>query len=210
MNSPWLKVTALCSVIMGIVLFCMIFGGYSSFYRSQNRIENSREILANACQQRLDLLPQLSTTLAPGTDDPIIKNLKQAGKTAQNILNRVASRENPLDKRLTLKLEESQDALAKEIVTVFSTLAQTDRQLPVIRERFYTAQNHLFMAKRKYNDEVNYFNTRTKAFAGVFMAKLFGFNKIDYFMLSENSLLPAASTFAAKKKERSSSSESST
>ncbi|MFO7749251.1 MAG: LemA family protein [Desulfobacteraceae bacterium] len=210
MNSPWLKITALCSVIMGIVLFCMIFGGYSSFYRSQNRIENSRKILANACQQRLDLLPQLSATLAPGTDDPIIKNLKQAGKTAQTILNRVASREPPLDKKLTLKLEESQDALAKEIVTVFSTLDQTGRELPVIQERFYTAQNHLFMAKRKYNDEVNYFKTRTKAFPGVFMAKMFGFNKIDYFMLSENSLLPAASTFAAKKKEKSSSSESST
>jgi LemA protein len=196
MIRQWLKFAGMCSVVIGIVIFCVIFGGYSSLHRSQQRIEASKELVTNACQSKLDLLSQLLNSLKNSEYQKKIPDLKQTGKNTNKILRQVISQKTPLDKTLTLKFEASQEVLTSDLTKLFSQLDQSPDKSNAVgfqahKKQFSVAQNNLFAAKITYNKEVTYFNTRTKIFPGFLIAKLFGFNKIKYFKLSENSFLPS-------------------
>ena len=202
MLNPWVKIAAICSVLMGIVLFCVIFGGYSSLYRAQNRIKASKEYLTNVCQVRLNFLPQLSDTIKTSEHKKTVAELQHIGENTQKALQQIISTKTPLNNALTLQLETSQQALTLHLANLFLQLDQSmdkdNNPFQAIKKQLFLAQNTLFVSKRRYNKEITYFNTRTTAFPGVLIAKLFGFNKIKYFKLSEGSLLPADKVFTGK------------
>ncbi len=202
MLNPWVKIAAICSVLMGIVLFCVIFGGYSSLYRAQNRIETSKEFLTNVCQVRLNFLPQLSDTIKTSENKKIVAELHHTSENTQKILQQIISTKTPLNNALTLQLETSQQALTLHLANLLLQLDQSmdknNNPFQAIKKQLFLAQNTLFVSKRRYNKEITYFNTRTTAFPGVLIAKLFGFNKIKYFKLSEGSLLPSDKVFTGK------------
>jgi len=199
----WLKLAAGCSVLMGIILFSVIMGGYSSFWRSQNRIKASMSLLTDICQKRLDLLPELleitKKNMAPSSLPPI----NQTAEKASILLKQVISYQQPLEKNLIEEFEISQTKLTLELVQLFTQL-QTSldknavKQFSTLKKEFYTAQDNLFVAMKKYNKEVDYFNTRTTVFPVFLIAKLFGFNKIKYIDISKEGFLPAQETFDLK------------
>ena len=59
MGKQWLQFVWFSLILVGIILTSVVFGGYSSLNRSEGRIEITKELLLDACQSRLDLLPQL-------------------------------------------------------------------------------------------------------------------------------------------------------
>ena len=189
-----------CFVFFGIVLFCVVLGGYTSFWRSQNRIEASKSLLTDACQNRLDLLPELiemakkskTQTDRPGTNQTVQK--------AEKILQLAISQKTPLEKALIKEFEISQSKLTFQLKDLFTQLEgspeQNSQQFKALRNRVYKAQDNLFVARQKYNHEVNYFNTRSTAFLTSLFAKLFGFDKMEYIEISKDLLLPANEIFA--------------
>ena len=200
MSHRLLQFAGFCFVFFGIVLFCVVLGGYTSFWRSQNRIEASKSLLTDACQKRLDLLPEFiemakknkTQTDRPGTNQTVQK--------AEKILQLAISQKTPLEKALIKEFEISQSKLTFQLKDLFTQLEgspeQNSQQFKALRNRVYKAQDNLFVARQKYNHEVNYFNTRSTAFLTSLFAKLFGFDKMEYIEISKDLLLPANEIFA--------------
>ncbi|MCK5099276.1 MAG: LemA family protein [Desulfobacteraceae bacterium] len=205
MGKQWLHFFGFFSVLVVIILCSVVFGGYSSLHRSEGRIEITKDRFLNACQSKLDLLPQLLDSVQESESKETLAKLKQTSKEAGIVLHHAVSQKPPLDRVLTLKLETSQYALTKELVKLFLKLEQSKNKsdtesLKAIKKQFFSAQNKVYTAKAVYNTEVVYFNRRTNIFPGFLIAKLFGFNKSEYFELSKDSFLQADRVFGGQAK----------
>ena len=129
--------------------------------------------------------------------------INQTAQKATTILKQVISHEHQPEKNLINEFEISQTKLTLELVQLFTQL-QTSldkdavKQFSAVKKEFYIAQDNLFVAMKRYNTEVNYFNARTTVFPGFLIAKLFGFNKIKYTGISTDGFLPVRKTFDLK------------
>lgn len=188
-------------VTIAIVLFCVILGGYTSFWRSENRIEASTSLMIQACQKRLDTIPQLLEIIKTSKDQTSLPKINQAAKKANHILDLIMSADQPLGKDLIKEFENSQARLTFQLKNTFIQLKTSlnkkdSRQFTNWKKLFFKKQDNLFASRKIYNDEVAYFNTRKKALVISLMAKLFGFNKITYIPISKDVLLPARQIFS--------------
>ncbi len=200
MGKQWLNFLGFSLIFLAIILSSVVFGGYSSLHRSEGRIEITEELFLNACQSRLELLPQLLDYLQKSEEKEIYAKLRQTGKEAEIVLHQAISNKAPLDNSTILKIEKTQQALTKEIAIIFLKSDQTQNKqsaesLEAIKQKFFSAQDKLSVEKGKYNTEVRYFNRRTKIFPGFLIAKIFGFDKSKYFEISQNLFLRADMTF---------------
>jgi len=203
MRGQLLNFFGFCFVFTGIILFCVILGGYSSFWRAQKRIETSRSLLTDACQKRLDLVPgliEITKKSRMQQDEPVIN---QTAKKAQIILQQVISREGPVEIGLIKEFEISQSKLTFQLRDLFSQLEGSidknySKQFADLKKLFFALQDELFVTGTSYNDEVNYFNMRITSFLPSLIAKLFGFNKMKYINISKDLFLPAKTTFSLK------------
>jgi len=188
MKRPWLSVAAFCAVFFGIILFCVIFGGYSSQYRAQNRTEAAKELLALDCKKRLELLPEL-VSMARKTGalefiDPFnldkvhLDQVTETARTASDILTRVHSK-GPLEKELVLDFEQSQVELSRKIACLIKGIKdhETLKASPDfidLEKKFTEFESAVFADTHRYNREAHYFNTRKEIFPGFLIARLFG------------------------------------
>jgi len=148
----------------------------------------------------LDLLPELIEITKKNKMQAIGPEINQAAQKAMTILQKTISQKTPLEKALIKEFEISQSKLTLQLKDLFTQLEgspeQNSQQFKALRNRVYAAQDNLFVARQKYNHEVNYFNTRSTAFLTSLFAKLFGFDKMEYIEISKDLLLPARETFA--------------
>ncbi|MCK4768302.1 MAG: LemA family protein [Desulfobacula sp.] len=200
MSHRLLQFAGFCFVFFGIVLFCVVLGGYTSFWRSQNRIEASKALLTDACQNRLDLLPELIEITKKNKMQAIGPEINQAAQKAMTILQKTITQKTPLEKDLIKEFEISQSKLTVQLKDLFTQLEGSSdknfQQFKAVRSLLFAAQNNLFVTKKRYNDEANYFNTRAAAFPTSLFAKLFRFNKMKYIEISKDLFLPANKVFA--------------
>ncbi|MFA5903959.1 MAG: LemA family protein [Desulfobacula sp.] len=199
MQSPVLKVLIFCAVTAAIILFCVVFGGYSSFYRSQNRIEESKNILVESCRERLALLPAVSDFLKKiNMDTP--SSVDQSIAKAESVLTAVFQQKSPLEEQTTKDFEASQVHLTIEIKKILDGLKdvfdpESRKEFNSLKERVFKDQDDLYMAGDRYNYEVSYFNERVKSFPVSLIARLFGFHRITYYPFSEQAFPPARKAF---------------
>ena len=197
MQSSNLKFSAFCSLTAAIILFCVIFGGYTSFYRSQNRIEDSKTALVESCRERLLLLPELSDFMKRVIPDtPMDYPLEKTNALLADIL----AQKLPLDEQMAKEFEASQTELTlhiKEILARLKDLSDPEnkKKIESLKLKLFKAQDNLYMAGDTYNYEISYFNMRIKSFPVSLIAKLFKFHNITYYPFSDQAFLPARKAF---------------
>ncbi|OGR13523.1 MAG: hypothetical protein A2277_18640 [Desulfobacterales bacterium RIFOXYA12_FULL_46_15] len=199
MQHPFLKVIAFFSILAAIILFCIILGGYSSFYRSQNRIESSKTALVESCRERLALLPDLSRFMTKHIPS-LPSDMVQINENLNLLLMDVLNRKLPLEEKMTKDFEASQTDLTIQINKLFSGFKdvfdpENKKEFESLKQKFLKAQDNLYIAGDRYNYEVSYFNMRINSFPVSLIGKLFGFNKVIYYPFSEQAFLPARKAF---------------
>ena len=130
--------------------------------------------------------------------------MKNTGKilSREDILKHVISTEPPVGKDLITAFETSQTALSLELVALFSSLEsnlskEEMEEYTALKKEFSSAQDHIFVAKKRFNKEVIYFNNRTAVFPGIIIAKLFKMDHLKYTGISKGKLLSGEKTFSA-------------
>ncbi len=201
---PLIKLTGLCSILMAIILFCVIVGGYTSLSRSQARIQSSKSLLTDACQKRQDLLPKLIETISKTDQKDLAVQLGNSALKADAVLNQFISHEPPAEKHLVKEFEISQSALSQQLITIFTSLKPGKGPSPVqelsdLKKEFSAVQDYLFVVKKRYNNEVEYFNRRSNVFPGFIIAKIFGLDHIVYTEISKDKFLSGEKTYTRSK-----------
>lgn len=216
MKRPLLSLSIFSAVFFGIILFSVIFGGYSSLYRAQNRARNAKIMVTVECQKQLDLLPGLMAmvrktdsfnNIDPNNSDQAHLNqdrldqaklaqLEQAALKTKAILTRINSVITPLEKELILAFEESQIQLSQEIIGLIIGLKKEEKlkssqALIDLEKKFNDLEITVFYHSHQYNKEARYFNTRKSIFPGFLIAKLFKLEKTHIYEINIDLFKPA-------------------
>ncbi|MCF8092961.1 MAG: hypothetical protein K9K40_10945 [Desulfotignum sp.] len=176
MKKPWLIAAGLCSVALAIVLFCVIFGSYTSMLRSKNRINAGKDLMVAACMDQLDLVPELVSKSPENIPGPKISQIKENVTQIQAILTRFQASDAPLAPDLVAAFEDTQARLAKDMDSLTAAIGKT-HPLSTKMEDLYLKTIY---SARRYNKEAAYFKRRKSIFPGFLTARWFNIDHLDF------------------------------
>ena len=108
-----------------------------------------------------------------------------------------------LEKATITNFTSSQAKLTAHLIQLlaspvtFEKKEENNKYTALLRE-IYTAQDTIFVVKKRYNKEVSYYNTRTRIFPGFLIAPIFGFDKLSYHPAGDDVLMPSHKIFPEK------------
>ena len=182
MKKPWFTFAGICSLVFGIVIFCVIFGGYSSLLRAQSRINKAKLQLADQSGLMLDRVKELVSLADPG--DEIGRSLTDTAQTADKIVHQVRSSGDPIDPGLLKNFEIIYQQLNQKIPAVTDRIKMAGKhpsdQMDRMTESMNESQAAVFITAKRYNKQATYFNTRTKVFPGFIIARIFNLDKLHF------------------------------
>ncbi len=185
MKHGWLMLTGVCAVVSGIVLFCVVAGGYTSLLRAKNRINTAKSLLAQECIKRSGLVRDLVAMAAPVLSPEVFNTLKKQDALAMSILNEADQIKVPLSPGQVNEIEASQHQLSRQIFFVIGEMEQVQsiKDANSFRDlsRAIKDQTQIVIyTTKRYNKEAVYFNTRKQVFPGFLVARWFGLDQMTF------------------------------
>jgi len=194
------------SIIFLLVLSSNFYGcGYNTLVSMEEEVNSAWSQVENQYQRRADLIPNLVKTVEGSADfeKSVLTEVTDArSKVGQTQINA----DDLSDPEKFQKFQQSQDQLSSAI----SRLLMVVENYPTVKsnENFLQLQaqlegteNRISVERRRFNESVQAFNTKTRTFPTLITAKIFGFKEKQYFKSKEGSDQAPEIEFDFDKKE---------
>lgn len=162
-------------VLVLVVLGLMIVPSYNKFITLEENVEQSYAQIENQLQRRLDLIPNLVSTVKgfASHEQEVIENISDA----RSKLAGASGPEEQADAN-----NELSGALSRLLVVVenYPDL-KANENFKQLMDELAGTENRISVARQDYNEEVAVFNTKTKRFPGKMIASIFNFEEKEYF-----------------------------
>ncbi|PGL69113.1 LemA family protein [Bacillus sp. AFS055030] len=162
-----------------VVLIFMGVGSYNSFVTQEENVTNKMSQVDNQLKRRSDLIPNLVNTVKgyATQEKDVIASVTDARA-------KLAGAQTTADK--SKADAELSGALSRLLVVVenYPDL-KSNQNFQALMDSLEGTENRLAIARKDYNDAVTVYNQKIKKFPGVLVAGPFGFEKKDYFEVSE-------------------------
>lgn len=171
-------------ILLGVVVFIVIIismlgGSYNSLVEKSENVDKQLANVDVQLERRTDLIPNLVSTVKGYTshETEIIDKITSA---RENLLkaNTVTEKSNAND-----ELTSALNALMV-VVENYPDL-KSNQNFIQLSDELAGTENRIATSRRDYNDAVTSYNTSIKKFPTNILAGMFGFNKKDYFEVSE-------------------------
>ena len=171
-------------ILLGVVAFIVIIismlgGSYNSLVEKSENVDKQLANVDVQLERRADLIPNLVSTVKGYTshETEIIDKITSA---IENLLkaNTVTEKSNAND-----ELTSALNALMV-VVENYPDL-KSNQNFIQLSDELAGTENRIATSRRDYNDAVTSYNTSIKKFPTNILAGMFGFNKKDYFEVSE-------------------------
>ncbi|MFD4703409.1 LemA family protein [Gottfriedia sp. NPDC057991] len=167
------------ALIIVVVLIFMGVGSYNSFVTQEENVTNKMSQVDNQLKRRSDLIPNLVNTVKgyATQEKDVIASVTDARA-------KLAGAQTTADK--SKADAELSGALSRLLVVVenYPDL-KSNQNFQALMDSLEGTENRLAIARKDYNDAVTVYNQKIKKFPGVLVAGPFGFEKKDYFEVSE-------------------------
>jgi LemA protein len=164
-------------IVVGIIVVfgLMLISSYNSFVNLEENVDQSYAQIENQLQRRLDLIPNLVSTVKgyASHEEEVIASISDARA-------RLAGANTP-EEEATANAELS-SALSRLLVVVenYPNL-KADSQFTQLMDELAGTENRISVARNDYNDQVAIYNKKVKSFPGVIIAGITGFEEKEYF-----------------------------
>lgn len=179
------KLTIIVSACVVFVLGFIILGSYNSLSRNKNSVDKAWSQVEVSYQRRSDLIPNLVTIA------------KEASVREQEILeSALEARANALKSNVSEGDTTALDSSQSEVTSALSNLIAISESYPDLKSnenwvnlqsQIEGTENRVAVARADYNDAVEKYNRKVVTFPSSMFAKIFGFEKVDYFSSSDGS-----------------------
>jgi LemA protein len=166
---------ALQAAVVGIVALTLSGCSYNTFTTQEQAIKGSWGEVQNQIQRRSDLIPNLVESVKGFSvhEEGIFKELadaraKLAGSTSPAETIAAANQQSSALSRLLVVVENYPNLKANE-------------QFNRLMDELAGTENRLAVARGRYNQRIQEYNTATKKFPGNVTAKMFGFKEYPYY-----------------------------
>ena len=163
-------------IVIILAVLAMIFASsYNKFVNLEEDVNKAYAQVENQLQRRLDLIPNLVSTVKgfASHEKGIISDIADSRA-------RLAGAKGPEEQAVANT--ELSGALSRLLVVVenYPELKANDNFTKLMDELAGT-ENRLGVARKDYNDEVAKFNRQVKKFPGKIVASIFGYDEKEYF-----------------------------
>jgi LemA protein len=167
--------------IAAIVLIgVMLMNSYNNFVDLEENVNQSYGQIENQLQRRLDLIPNLVSTVKgyASHEKEVIQSISDARA-------RLAGAKTP-EEEATADAQLS-SAISRLLVVVenYPNL-KADQQFTQLMDELAGTENRISVARKDYNEQVGVYNKKVKAFPGVIVAGVTGFDEKEYFKADPN------------------------
>lgn len=165
-------------VVIGIIIIWVV-GLYNSLIASQQRVETARADIETQLQRRLDLIPNLvSTVKGYATQE------KEIYTDIANARSRLAGAGN-----ITEQAEANNDlsgALSRLLLVVENyPQLKSNQNFQDLSVQLEGTENRIAIARQDYNSAVTQYNTQRRRFPTNIISNLFGFEAQPFFEASQ-------------------------
>lgn len=179
------------AVVVGlIVIFFMTFSGvYNGLVSREEGVSSSWAQVENVYQRRLDLVPNLVSTVkgyAAHEKETLLNVVEARSKISKmNISSDVINNPNALAKFQEAQTQLS-SALSRLLVVVerYPDLKASQNFL-ALQTQLEGTENRITVERRRFNEAARNFNTFRRQFPNVILANMMGFGKKAYFQADE-------------------------
>jgi LemA protein len=163
-------------IVAVIVIFgLMLMSSYNAFVNLEEDVDQSYAQIENQLQRRLDLIPNLVSTVKgyASHEEEVITSISDARA-------RLAGANTPQEEATANS--ELSGALSRLLVVVenYPDL-KADRQFSQLMDELSGTENRISVARKDYNEQVAIFNKKVKRFPGAIIAGITGFDEKEYF-----------------------------
>lgn len=173
MKKSFMGIGIIAAVI--VILGAMFMSSYNGFVNLKENVDQSYAQIENQLQRRLDLIPNLVSTVKgyAAHEEDVIKSISDARA-------RLAGAATPAEEATANT--ELDTALSRLLVVVenYPNL-KADKQFTQLMDELSGTENRIAVARKDYNDQVATYNKKVKRFPGTIVAGMFGFDEKEYF-----------------------------
>ncbi len=159
--------------ILSSILLWAIWA-YNKLVRDRVRVETGWSDIGVQLKRRHDLIPKLITA---------VKQYADYESATLEAVTELRSSSNPSEVEHIGTSEQAISRALKQLVAVaeqYPDLKANDSYLD-LQKNLTNVEHHLQFARRYYNGAVRNLNIRIDSFPDLFLAKVFGFNKANFF-----------------------------
>lgn len=163
-------------VILGVVAVAMIFF-YNGFISRRNGMRNTFASIDVQLKRRWDLIPNL------------VETVKGYAKHERDVLTAVIEARNA-DPRSSSRFEKERVVGAEvgrllAVAEAYPDL-KANEQFLFLQRSLVEVESQISASRRAYNAAVTDWNEGVESFPGVLIAKLFGFERVDWFEVRDS------------------------
>ncbi|OIK12199.1 LemA family protein [Bacillus sp. MUM 116] len=164
--------------IIVVVAFYLV-SSYNGFVTEQEIVNNKWSQIDNQLKRRADLIPNLVNTVKgyAAHEKAVIDSVTSA--RAQ-----LAGAKTPADKA---KADTQLTGALSRLLVVAENYPnlKANENFKALMDELEGTENRISVARKDYNDSVTIYNQKIKKFPGVILARMFGFEKKDYYQVDE-------------------------
>lgn len=202
--------TLTSKIIFIFLLFVFSSGfygcGYNTLVSLEEKVNSAWSQVENQYQRRADLIPNLVKTVE-GAADFEKSVLTEVTEMRSRVGQTKITAEDLNDPEKFAKYQKAQDQLSSAlsrllVVTENYPQLKSNENFMQLQSQLEGTENRIAVERKKFNEAVQEYNTETRSFPTLIMAKIFGFKEKQYFKGKEGSDQAPDVKFDFKKEEK--------
>jgi LemA protein len=178
-------------ILGGIVILLIVMGGYSynGFVKLGEDTNGKWAQVTTQYQRRFDLIPNLVSVVqgvATQEKDVFVGIAEARAKVGQVTLTAEALN-NPEALKNFNDAQGQLGVMVSRLLSVAENYPQlkSNENFMALQKEIEGTENRIAVARKDFNDVVQVYNVKVKAFPGMLFAKIFGFDVRPYFELQQ-------------------------
>ncbi len=183
---------ALQTAVLIVVAFTLSGCSYNKFTSQEEAVKSSWSEVQNQLQRQNDLIPNLVETVKGYAihEQDILKDIAESR-------SRLLAAKSPEE---TIQAANQQTGALGRLLAISENYPnlKADEQFNRLMDELSGTQNRITVARKRYNDNVQAYNTSRHQFPGVITNKMFGFKDYPYFEAPPSALQTPKVDFGKK------------
>lgn len=166
-------IISIAAIVVLAIMVCV--SSYNSLVSLREDVSGKFSLIDTQLQRRNDLIPNLVNTVKGYTDHE------------NEVFTEVSEARARLAGATTTQETAEADAELSSAVSRLLMVAENypelkaDSQFTALTDELAGTENRIAVARKDYNDSAKSYNTKIQTFPNVIFAKIFGFEKVQYF-----------------------------
>lgn len=158
--------------VIAVLLILYVIAGYNNFVTLDQEVQKQWSEVENQYQRQADLIPNIVSVVS--------SSVKVETNFVKEVIAARTKWQETKSDQAGVEMANGVAALVNAVAENYPTL-QANKQYITLTDELSGTQNRITVARGRYIESINRFNTAIKRFPSNILANMFGFDSKDYY-----------------------------